>query len=196
MAEFDGVLKIDTPAGETVPIGTVVGGIDTDATASMTTTAKSEEPTPDPTPAPSTASTPATEEPKAAPSAGNGTTTEIKVPSVGESITEAAISEWAKENGAAVARDDVLLSLDTDKASVEVVAEHSGNVGSPGSRWFRCTNRASDWKNSCGHCFSGNISRGRVKTSSSIHTSADTSSSGSGWRISCSVKPCGSTNCQ
>ena len=128
VAEFDGVLKIDTPAGETVPIGTVVGGIDTDATASMTTTAKSEEPTPDPTPAPSTASTPATEEPKAAPSAGNGTTTEIKVPSVGESITEATISEWAKENGAAVARDDVLLSLDTDKASVEVVAEHSGTL--------------------------------------------------------------------
>ncbi len=51
---------------------------------------------------------------------------EIKVPAVGESITEATISEWKKKNGETVKRDDVLLVLETDKASVEVVAENDG----------------------------------------------------------------------
>lgn len=51
---------------------------------------------------------------------------DIKVPSVGESVTEATIAEWVKKNGAAVKRDDVLLMLETDKASVEVVAENDG----------------------------------------------------------------------
>lgn len=50
----------------------------------------------------------------------------IIVPQVGESITEATISAWLKKSGEMVQANDVLLSLDTDKASVEVVAEHSG----------------------------------------------------------------------
>src|ERR1035437_1956711 len=51
---------------------------------------------------------------------------EVKVPAVGESITEATVSEWVKKNGEAVKRDDVLLVLETDKASVEVVAQADG----------------------------------------------------------------------
>ncbi len=51
---------------------------------------------------------------------------DIKIPAVGESITEATISQWMKKNGDAVKRDDVLLVLETDKASVEVVAENAG----------------------------------------------------------------------
>ena len=51
---------------------------------------------------------------------------DIKVPSVGESVTEATIGEWSKKNGSTVKRDDVLLLLETDKASVEVVAEQDG----------------------------------------------------------------------
>ncbi len=51
---------------------------------------------------------------------------EIKVPAVGESITEATIGEWQKQSGDHVERDDVLLVLETDKASVEVVAETAG----------------------------------------------------------------------
>ena len=51
---------------------------------------------------------------------------EIKVPAVGESITEATIAEWMKQPGDYVNRDEVLLSLETDKASVEVVAENAG----------------------------------------------------------------------
>ncbi|PIS10511.1 MAG: dihydrolipoamide succinyltransferase, partial [Bdellovibrio sp. CG10_big_fil_rev_8_21_14_0_10_47_8] len=51
---------------------------------------------------------------------------DVKVPAVGESITEATIGEWTKKNGEAVKRNDVLMLLETDKASVEVVAEQDG----------------------------------------------------------------------
>lgn len=51
---------------------------------------------------------------------------EVKVPAVGESITEAVIGSWAKKSGDFVKMNDVLMSLETDKASVEVVAEKDG----------------------------------------------------------------------
>lgn len=51
---------------------------------------------------------------------------EIKVPAVGESITEATIGSWTKKSGDFVKRNEVLMLLETDKASVEVVAEHDG----------------------------------------------------------------------
>lgn len=53
---------------------------------------------------------------------------DIKVPAVGESITEATIGEWVKGDGDYVQRDEILLLLETDKASVEVVAEASGQL--------------------------------------------------------------------
>ncbi len=51
---------------------------------------------------------------------------EIKVPAVGESITEAVIGSWTKQSGEFVKMNDVILLLETDKASVEVVAEKDG----------------------------------------------------------------------
>jgi 2-oxoglutarate dehydrogenase E2 component (dihydrolipoamide succinyltransferase) len=51
---------------------------------------------------------------------------EIKVPAVGESITEATIGEWTKKSGEFVKRDEIILLLETDKASVEVVAPNDG----------------------------------------------------------------------
>ncbi len=53
---------------------------------------------------------------------------EIKVPAVGESITEATIAEWLKKDGEWVDRNEVLFQLETDKASVEVVAEQAGTL--------------------------------------------------------------------
>ncbi len=53
---------------------------------------------------------------------------EIKVPAAGESVTEAILAEWIKEDGDLVKRDDVLLVLETDKASMEVVAEADGKL--------------------------------------------------------------------
>lgn len=58
---------------------------------------------------------------------------EIKIPSVGESITEATIGQWVKKNGEAVKRNDVLIMLETDKASVEVVAENDGVLSTTAS---------------------------------------------------------------
>lgn len=51
---------------------------------------------------------------------------QIKVPAVGESITEGTIAQWTKKDGEFVKRDEVVLVLETDKASVEVVAEADG----------------------------------------------------------------------
>lgn len=51
---------------------------------------------------------------------------DIKVPAVGESVTEAVIGSWTKKSGEAVKMNEVILLLDTDKASVEVVAEKDG----------------------------------------------------------------------
>lgn len=53
---------------------------------------------------------------------------DIKIPTVGESITEATISEWFKNDGDFVEQNEVLLALETDKASVEVVAEKAGKL--------------------------------------------------------------------
>jgi 2-oxoglutarate dehydrogenase E2 component (dihydrolipoamide succinyltransferase) len=51
---------------------------------------------------------------------------EVRVPQLGESVTEAVVARWAKQDGDAVALDDVLLELETDKATVEVAAERAG----------------------------------------------------------------------
>ena len=48
--------------------------------------------------------------------------TEIKVPVLGESITEATLGEWLKQPGEAVAADEPVASLETDKVTVEVPA--------------------------------------------------------------------------
>ncbi len=52
----------------------------------------------------------------------------IKVPAVGESITEGTIANWTKKNGDYVKQGEVVMVLETDKASVEVVAESAGTI--------------------------------------------------------------------
>ncbi|MBP9706617.1 MAG: 2-oxoglutarate dehydrogenase complex dihydrolipoyllysine-residue succinyltransferase [Oligoflexales bacterium] len=52
----------------------------------------------------------------------------VKVPAVGESVTEGMISRWHVSTGDIVKRDQVLLELDTDKATVEVAAETAGKI--------------------------------------------------------------------
>ncbi len=51
---------------------------------------------------------------------------EIKIPEVGESILEALVANWLKEDGAAVAKDEIICELETDKVNVELTAEASG----------------------------------------------------------------------
>jgi 2-oxoglutarate dehydrogenase E2 component (dihydrolipoamide succinyltransferase) len=53
---------------------------------------------------------------------------EIKVPSVGESITEGTIARWLKANGAAVKANEPVCELETDKATTEVMAPAGGTL--------------------------------------------------------------------
>jgi 2-oxoglutarate dehydrogenase E2 component (dihydrolipoamide succinyltransferase) len=52
--------------------------------------------------------------------------TEVRIPTLGESVTEGVIVRWIKADGDTVAVDDPLLELETDKASVEIPAETAG----------------------------------------------------------------------
>lgn len=128
VAEHEGRLEIKEQAGAVLPIGTVIGHIDTNAQAEAGGSLSQ-------TPPPPSEERTATKilVPSAPPSAfarganaENGEAFEVKVPAVGESITEATIASWQKKNGERVERDQVLLSLETDKATVDVVAEQSG----------------------------------------------------------------------
>ena len=53
---------------------------------------------------------------------------EVKVPEVGESISEVQIGEWLKNEGDFVERDDEVVIIETDKATVEVSAPESGTI--------------------------------------------------------------------
>ena len=53
---------------------------------------------------------------------------EIKVPSVGESVTQAEIESWEKQEGAIVRKGEILVILETDKASMEIPAEINGKL--------------------------------------------------------------------
>ncbi len=55
---------------------------------------------------------------------------EIKVPTLGESVTEATVSRWLKKPGDAVAVDDPLVELETDKVTLEVNATEAGTLES------------------------------------------------------------------
>jgi 2-oxoglutarate dehydrogenase E2 component (dihydrolipoamide succinyltransferase) len=54
--------------------------------------------------------------------------TEIKVPTLGESVTEATVGQWFKKEGDAVARDEPLVELETDKVTLEVPAPAAGRL--------------------------------------------------------------------
>ncbi len=55
---------------------------------------------------------------------------EIKVPTLGESVTEATVGQWYKKEGDAVARDEPLVELETDKVTIEVPAPAAGKLQS------------------------------------------------------------------
>ncbi|MEQ8763006.1 MAG: 2-oxoglutarate dehydrogenase complex dihydrolipoyllysine-residue succinyltransferase [Planctomycetota bacterium] len=55
-------------------------------------------------------------------------TVELKVPEVGESITEVQIGEWLKKEGDWAERDEAIVVIETDKVSVEVLAPEPGRI--------------------------------------------------------------------
>jgi len=56
-------------------------------------------------------------------------TIEVKVPTLGESVTEATIGQWLKQPGEPVMLDEPIASLETDKVAIEVNAPAAGTMG-------------------------------------------------------------------
>jgi len=123
-AEAEGILHIVASEGDVLPIGAVICSIEPAVGASIPAAPVVAEAVPaapvvqaDATPAPvAVAASPAT----------NATVLEIKVPAVGESITEVTVSVWNKKSGDSVKLDEVICELESDKATFELPAEASG----------------------------------------------------------------------
>ncbi len=109
-AESAGVLKIIRKQGENVPIGEVICEIEPNGQPQPT---KSE-------------SKKAAAEPPAQSTKATGQVKEMKVPAVGESITEVTISTWLKKDGDFVNTDEIIAEVESDKATFELPAEATG----------------------------------------------------------------------
>ncbi|MDZ7649296.1 MAG: biotin/lipoyl-containing protein [Cytophagales bacterium] len=53
---------------------------------------------------------------------------QVKVPTVGESITEVTIANWLKKDGDVVKMDEVIAELESDKATFELTAPQAGRT--------------------------------------------------------------------
>jgi 2-oxoglutarate dehydrogenase E2 component (dihydrolipoamide succinyltransferase) len=118
-APSPGVLRIKKQQGDSVPIGELICEIEelSGTAAPKAQTKPSEEA------APKAQAKPSGE--AAAPKA-TGAVKEMKVPAVGESITEVTISTWLKKEGDVVKLDEVIAEVESDKATFELPAEANG----------------------------------------------------------------------
>ena len=121
------LLEIRVPEDETVEVGTVLAiiGDPSEAGSAPAPAAPAPQAAPEP-PAPAPA--PAAEAPApAAPQAGGSAEgTEVKMPALGESVTEGTVSSWLKAVGDTVEADEPLLEVATDKVDTEVPSPASG----------------------------------------------------------------------
>jgi 2-oxoglutarate dehydrogenase E2 component (dihydrolipoamide succinyltransferase) len=118
-AQSEGILRIIKQQGETVPVGEVICEIESNGQAGASKPVAATE---------SKEAAKAAVAP-AAPAAGPKTTgaiKEMKVPAVGESITEVSISSWLKKDGDMVRLDEVIAEVESDKATFELPAEANG----------------------------------------------------------------------
>lgn len=131
-AESEGVLHIKAQEGDTLNIGELIATIDpagsggsVAAPAPAVTAAPVAAPAPEKTEekAPVTAASPA--EPAATTEAK---VYEMKVPAVGESITEVTIASWSKKDGDHVEMDEIICELESDKATFELPSEAIGTL--------------------------------------------------------------------
>jgi 2-oxoglutarate dehydrogenase E2 component (dihydrolipoamide succinyltransferase) len=119
----DGVLtEIRAADGATVTPGAVLGVISEAAAAAPAAEAPKAE-------APKAAAAPAAEPAPAAPvapAAATGGTVPIMTPTMGESVAEGTMGTWLKKSGDTVAKDEMLVEIETDKVAVEVSAPVAG----------------------------------------------------------------------
>ena len=123
-AEAEGILHIVASEGDVLPIGAVICSIEPAAGASIPAATVVAEAAPA-APVVQADAIPALVAVAAAPST-NATVLEVKVPAVGESITEVTVSVWNKKSGDSVKLDEVICELESDKATFELPAEATG----------------------------------------------------------------------
>jgi len=116
-AESAGIIHIKVPEGETIEIGTVVCTID--ETAVKVDSDKTSTAPPKNVISPTNSSEPSE-------GRKTGEILEMKVPAVGESITEVTISAWMKQDGSMVELDEPIAEIESDKATFELAAETRG----------------------------------------------------------------------
>ncbi|CPZ00324.1 Probable dihydrolipoamide succinyltransferase [Mycobacteroides abscessus] len=126
-APTSGVLtKIVAREDDTVEIGGELGVISEAGEAAPA--APAAAPAPEPTPAPeataAAAPEPAAEPPAAAAPAGSGTS--VKMPELGESVTEGTVTRWLKKVGDEVGVDEPLVEVSTDKVDTEIPSPVAG----------------------------------------------------------------------
>ena len=114
------LLEVRVPEGDTVAVGTVVAVIGEAGSAPALSASKAE-----PASAP-VAEAPKAEAPAPAAPAVAGSAAEVVMPQMGESITEGTVSKWLKSVGEAVAKDEPLLEISTDKVDAEVPSPAEG----------------------------------------------------------------------
>jgi len=127
-AEKAGTLKTLAKEGDTLAIGAAVASIEENGAAPAA--AKEAAPAAQPQPevvANAPAPPPVNGTPvKAADAPSAKGSIEVKVPTVGESITEVTLSRWIKKDGDTVAMDEAIAELESDKATFELTAEQAG----------------------------------------------------------------------
>jgi len=124
-AESAGTLKTVAAEGDTLPIGAVVASIGTGGAPAAAAPAPVDKSTAQA--ADESAPGQRAERPEATPAA-EAKTLEIKVPAVGESITEVTLSRWIKKDGDQVEMDEAIAELESDKATFELTAESAGTL--------------------------------------------------------------------
>jgi 2-oxoglutarate dehydrogenase E2 component (dihydrolipoamide succinyltransferase) len=120
-AEAEGILHIVAKEGDVLPIGAVICSIEV---GGVQAAVKVADAAPAATVAP--VAVPAVEVSAAPVSTGATQVIEVKVPAVGESITEVTVSVWNKKTGDVVKLDEVICELESDKATFELPAEAAG----------------------------------------------------------------------
>jgi len=130
------LLEIKAAEDETVEVGAVLAVIGDQSEAGggeapgapappAEQTAPEPSAAPEPAPEPEPAAAPADTSPPAATGAGG---TEVRLPALGESVTEGTVTRWLKQVGDAIALDEPLLEVSTDKVDTEIPSPAAGTV--------------------------------------------------------------------
>ncbi|AIU33097.1 2-oxoglutarate dehydrogenase, E2 component, dihydrolipoamide succinyltransferase [Corynebacterium ramonii] len=115
------LLEVRFDEDDTVDVGEVIAiiGEEGEAPAASDSAEKKEEPK---------AEAPAEEEPAKAAPKGSGSSTDVVMPELGESVTEGTITQWLKSVGDTVDVDEPLLEVSTDKVDTEVPSPVAGTI--------------------------------------------------------------------